>query len=243
MAWPSAKIRDEMRLLGCPVSIWEGVPYARTHTRELQLGSNSESPNSSRLVVLTGTPVKIQSYSVMAVAYVNCKGGTLSESAWTEVREFLQWTEAQGHEVTASLQNQHHKVRLSEFVESGTIIFPLSGIAFLLASAQDLTVASRATLFDRVEKFISVHRNCFLVLTAALHGPEEWNLMFSIQQRFLGSNLRLFPAHNNNDVIKMILTIAKVTCKPHLERVRDRLLGAKSKIIENSPVWKTLDQL
>ncbi|XP_075471657.1 protein SPO16 homolog isoform X2 [Ascaphus truei] len=130
-----------------------------------------------------------------------------------------------GHDVATSLQSQHHKVRYSESVESGSIIFSLSGVAFLLANAQDLFVTSREALFDRVEKFISVHRNCFLVIAAALHGPNEWNLMFNIQQRFLGSNLRIIPVHNSADTVKMILTIAKqeqskrrLTCSRRVRR-------------------------
>ncbi|MEE6494533.1 hypothetical protein FKM82_001777 [Ascaphus truei] len=148
-----------------------------------------------------------------------------------------------GHDVATSLQSQHHKVRYSESVESGSIIFSLSGVAFLLANAQDLFVTSREALFDRVEKFISVHRNCFLVIAAALHGPNEWNLMFNIQQRFLGSNLRIIPVHNSADTVKMILTIAKVTSKPHLANIQGRLLKAKTHIVEISNVWKVLDRI
>ncbi|XP_075038484.1 protein SPO16 homolog [Mixophyes fleayi] len=149
----------------------------------------------------------------------------------------------QEHEVTASLLNQQHKLRFSESVQSGCVIFPLSGIAFLLASTQELFGLQRETLFARIQQFITVHRNSFLVLVAALYGSEEWDLMFDIQLRFLGSNLRIIPAHNSADVVKRILTIAKVTCKPCLENIRDRLLQAKSYIVENSPVWKTLDQV
>ncbi|XP_063794820.1 protein SPO16 homolog [Pseudophryne corroboree] len=149
----------------------------------------------------------------------------------------------QDHEVTASLLNQQHKVRFSESVQSGCVIFPLSGIAFLLASTQELLGMQRETVFVRIQQFISVHRNSFLVIVAALHGPEEWDLMFRIQLRFLGSNLRIIPAHNSADIVKSILTIAKVTCKPYLDDIRDRLLQAKAHIVENSPVWKTLDQM
>ncbi|KAM8930038.1 protein SPO16 homolog [Pelodytes ibericus] len=148
-----------------------------------------------------------------------------------------------GHGVTASFQSQQHKVRFSDSVENRSIIFPLSGIAFLLADAQDLFVTSREIVFDRVQKFISVHRNCFLVIESALQGSEEWNLMFSIQQRFLGSNLRILPVHNNIELVKTLLTIAKATSKPHVENIRDRLLNAKTQIVENSPVWKVLDQI
>ncbi|XP_018420586.1 PREDICTED: uncharacterized protein C1orf146 homolog [Nanorana parkeri] len=147
------------------------------------------------------------------------------------------------HEVATSLQSQQHKVRFSESVQSGSVIFPLSGIAFLLANAQELFDTPGEVVHDRIQKFISVHRNSFLVIVAALHGPEEWDLMFRIQLRFLGSNLRIIPAHNNADVVKSMLTVTKATCKPHIENILDKLLQAKMYIVENSPVWKTLEQI
>ncbi|KAM4642186.1 protein SPO16 homolog [Discoglossus pictus] len=162
-------------------------------------------------------------------------------TSWTST--VIMSSSMRDHEVTSSLQNQHHKVRFSESVESGIIIFSLSGIAFLLTNAEELLATSIEALFDRIEKFISVHRNCFLVIAAALHGPIEWNLMFNIQQRFLGSNLRIIPAHNSADMVKIMLTIAKVTSKPHIESIRDRLLMAKEQIVEDSPVWKALDSI
>ncbi|PIO32513.1 hypothetical protein AB205_0037380 [Aquarana catesbeiana] len=118
-----------------------------------------------------------------------------------------------------------------------------SGIAFLLANAQELFDTTKEMVYDRIQQFISVHRNSFLVIVAALHGPEEWDLMFSIQLRFLGSNLRIIPAHNNADVVKSMLTVVKATCKPHIENILDRLLQAKMHIVENSPAWKTLNQM
>ncbi|XP_040264673.1 protein SPO16 homolog [Bufo bufo] len=149
----------------------------------------------------------------------------------------------QDHEVIATLRNQQHKIRFSKSLLAGSIIFPLSGIAFLLANAQEALGSQREDAFDKIQQFTSIHRNSFLVLVAALHGPEERDLMFSIQLRFLGSNLKIIPAHNSVETVKSILTIAKATSKPHLESIRDRLLQAKMHIAENSPVWKTLDEL
>eukprot|EP00079_Xenopus_tropicalis_P016021 XP_004914331.1 PREDICTED: uncharacterized protein C1orf146 homolog [Xenopus tropicalis] len=169
------------------------------------------------------------------------EGSTREPAKWTTT--VIVSTALQGNEVAASLQREHHKVRFSQSVESGSIIFPLSGIAFLLANAQELFTSSQETFFPWIGNFISVHRNCFLVLTSALHGSSEWNLMFTIQQRFLGSNLRIIPAHNNAEIVKIMLIIAKATSKPHLETITDRLLKAQSQIIELSPVWQILDSI
>ncbi|KAG9483162.1 hypothetical protein GDO78_009224 [Eleutherodactylus coqui] len=117
----------------------------------------------------------------------------------------------QDHEVIACLQNQQHKIRFSESVLTGSIIFPLSGVAFLLANAQEVLGTRREAIFDIIQQFTSIHRNSFLVIVAALHGPEEWDFIFSIQLRFLGSNLKVIPTHNSVETVKSILTIAKVS--------------------------------
>uniref|UniRef100_A0A8D2J4A4 Chromosome 1 open reading frame 146 n=1 Tax=Varanus komodoensis TaxID=61221 RepID=A0A8D2J4A4_VARKO len=147
--------------------------------------------------------------------------------SWINLHEWRQCTSSQ------------HRVRYSESVEDGSIIFSLSGVAFLLADAQGF-FADRELFFERIKKFITIHRNGFLLLSAAHHGPEEWNVTFKVQQRFLGSNLRIIPVHNTAEAIKLMLTIAKTTSKPYLDNIRYRMLMAKTQIVEQSSVWKML---
>ncbi|KFQ28668.1 Uncharacterized protein C1orf146, partial [Merops nubicus] len=146
------------------------------------------------------------------------------------------------HEISTILQRQHHRVRYSESVETGSVIFSLSGVAFLLSDTQDLLMRGEEQFSKRIQKFINIHRNSFLVLSAALHGPEEWNVMFRIQRRFLGSNLRVIPVHNTAETVKLMLTIAKVTSKPQADDARYKMTMTKAQIIENSPVWKMLQE-
>uniref|UniRef100_A0A8C8S3S8 Chromosome 1 open reading frame 146 n=1 Tax=Pelusios castaneus TaxID=367368 RepID=A0A8C8S3S8_9SAUR len=110
------------------------------------------------------------------------------------------------------------------------------------ADTQDLFKTGELFL-GRIQKFINVHRNSFLLLSAALHGPKEWDLMFRIQKRFLGSNLRVIPVHNTAETVKLMLTIAKTTSKPHIDNIRYRMLMAKDQITEQSPVWKMLHKI
>ncbi|KAM3841781.1 protein SPO16 homolog [Vipera latastei] len=146
----------------------------------------------------------------------------------------------QDHEISTTLQNQQHRVRYSDSVENGSIIFSLSGVAFLLADTQDLLLINSKDIFERIKKFMTIHRNGFLLLSAALHGPKEWEMIFRIQQRFLGSNLRIVPIHNTAEGVQLMLTIAKTSSKPYLDNVHYRMLMAKTQIIEQSPVWKML---
>lgn len=61
---------------------------------------------------------------------------------------------------------------------------PFTGVAFLLMDAKECIMSAEEMYLAKIEKFINIHQNSFLVLSAALHGPEEWKLMFRIQQRY-----------------------------------------------------------
>ncbi|XP_009073075.1 PREDICTED: uncharacterized protein C1orf146 homolog [Acanthisitta chloris] len=148
----------------------------------------------------------------------------------------------QNHDISTLLQRQQHRVRYSESVETGAVIFPLSGVAFILSDTQDLLTRGDEEFSERIQKFINIHRNSFLVLSAALHGPEEWSVMFRIQRRFLGSNLRVIPVHNPAETVKLMLTMAKVTSKPQADDTRYKMAMTKAQIIERSPVWKMLQE-
>ncbi|XP_043855267.1 protein SPO16 homolog [Dromiciops gliroides] len=149
----------------------------------------------------------------------------------------------QSHEVAAIFKNENHRIRYSNSVEPGSIIFSLSGVAFLLRDAQDCLMTTEETLLAQIEKFIRIHRNSFLALSAAFHGPREWQLMSRIQQRFLGDNLRIIPVHSPSDAVKLMTMIAKSTCKPYIDNIHYRMIMAKAQIIEQSPVWKTLHKI
>ncbi|XP_009917911.1 protein SPO16 homolog [Haliaeetus albicilla] len=166
------------------------------------------------------------------------ESGGQEQSRW--ITTVIMSTALQNHEISTILQRQQHRVRYSESVEMGSVIFSLSGVAFLLSDIQELLMTGEEQFSKRIQKFINIHRNSFLVLSAALHGPEEWNVMFRIQRRFLGSNLRVMPVHNTAETVKLMLTIARVTSKPQADDTRYKIAMTKAQIIENSPVWKML---
>ncbi|CAL8255461.1 unnamed protein product [Merluccius merluccius] len=147
----------------------------------------------------------------------------------------------QNHDVVRSLSRQQHRIRFSDSVESGSFIFPSSGTAFLVVYLDELPENVTETgLFEKIKTFTQVHRNSFLLLCAPFIGKRELDILSDIQQRFFGSNLKVLPVWNNVDIIKGMLTISKVTSKPHVDSIRDRLSMARAHIIERSPVWKML---
>ncbi|XP_040896785.1 protein SPO16 homolog [Toxotes jaculatrix] len=147
----------------------------------------------------------------------------------------------QNHDTNRKLSAQQHRIRASDSVESGAFIFPLSGTAFLLVDPQDLPERfEESGLIDRIQKFVRVHRNSFLLLYAPFNGNRELEILSRIQCRFLGTNLRILPVRNNDEIVKGMLTIAKATSKPHADQICDRMSLAQAHIIESSPVWKML---
>ncbi|XP_042853809.1 protein SPO16 homolog isoform X2 [Panthera tigris] len=137
------------------------------------------------------------------------ENGTKEKIKWTTT--IIISSSLKSCEVATAL-DRSHKIRYSDSVENGSIIFSLSGVAFLLMDAKECFTSAEEIFLAKIEKFTNIHQNSFLVLSAAFHGPEEWKLMFRIQQRFLGSNLRILPVHNTVDVINLMCTIAKRSC-------------------------------
>ncbi|XP_031613709.2 uncharacterized protein C1orf146 [Oreochromis aureus] len=150
-------------------------------------------------------------------------------------------TSLQSHEIIRMLNAQQHRIRFSDSVHPGAFIFPLSGTAFLMVDPQDLPEPSEESgVFERIKKFVQVHRNCFLLLHSPFKGKKELETLTVIQNRFFGSNLRILPVQNTDEIVKGMLTIAKATSKPHVDSIRDRISLARAHIIESSPVWEML---
>ncbi|KAF7203857.1 protein SPO16 homolog [Nothobranchius furzeri] len=147
----------------------------------------------------------------------------------------------QNHEVYRMLRAQQHRIRLSGSVEAGSVIFPLSGTAFLLAEPQGFPESlDHSEFFELIEKFTQVHRNCFLLLFATFSGKGQLQTLTEIQSRFFGSNLRILPVQNAAEIVRGMLAIAKATSKPHADRIQACMSLVRAHIIENSPVWDIL---
>ncbi|XP_061833422.1 protein SPO16 homolog isoform X1 [Nerophis lumbriciformis] len=163
----------------------------------------------------------------------------MEESVWTTT--IIISTSLQSHDTLRMLRAQQHRIRLSDGVERGTFIFPLAGVAFMLVEPQHLPEnLEESGLIEQIKKFAQVHRNCFVLLYAPFNGKRETDTLSLIQQSFFGSNPRVLPVRNNTDILKGMLTIAKATSKPHVERIQDHMALARTHILERSPVWDVL---
>ncbi|XP_073708604.1 protein SPO16 homolog [Garra rufa] len=152
-------------------------------------------------------------------------------------------TSPQCDEPSQILLAQHHRIRRSDSILSSAFVFPSSGTAFMLVTPEEFPAKlENAEFFERIEKFVQVHRNSFLLLQAPVHGKREWEILSSVQNRFLGCNLRVIPVHSAADVVKGMLAIAMASSKPNVENLRDQMSLACTYIIDHSPVWKMLQE-
>ncbi|XP_062853314.1 protein SPO16 homolog isoform X2 [Trichomycterus rosablanca] len=150
----------------------------------------------------------------------------------------------QNNELSRLLSAQQHRLRFSDSVEPGSFVFPLSGTAFMLITPEQFPEKTEsAEFFERIEKFVQVHRNSFILLQSPVFGTEEWEFVSTLQNRFFGSNVKVLPIHSNGDAVRSMLTIAKATSKPHVDSVRDRMNLARARIIKRSPVWDLLQSV
>ncbi|XP_026069540.1 protein SPO16 homolog isoform X2 [Carassius auratus] len=139
---------------------------------------------------------------------------------------------------------QQHRIRRSDTILSSAFVFPMSGTAFLLVTPEEFPAKlENSEFFERIEKFVQVHRNSFLLLQAPVYGKREWEILSSVQNRFLGCNLRVIPVHSTADVVKGMLVIAKATSKPNVANLSDQMSLACTYIIDHSPVWGMLQEM
>ncbi|XP_012737970.2 uncharacterized protein C1orf146 homolog [Fundulus heteroclitus] len=150
----------------------------------------------------------------------------------------------QNHDTCRTLSAQQHRIRFSDSVEAGAFIFPRSGTAFLLVDPQHLPEPlEESGLTERIQKFVQVHRNCFLLLYSPFNGKKELQVLSQIQHRFFGSNLKILPVRNGAQIAKGMLTVAKATSKPHVDRIRERMSVARAHVVDTSPVWEMLKDI
>uniref|UniRef100_W5KBJ5 Chromosome 1 open reading frame 146 n=1 Tax=Astyanax mexicanus TaxID=7994 RepID=W5KBJ5_ASTMX len=138
-------------------------------------------------------------------------------------------TSLQNHEALWMILSQQHRLRFSDSVEHGALVFPLSG-NFILQHTLPPSKSESSKFFNRIEKFSPVY------------GAREWEIVI-LQQLFFGSNLKVLPLHSNVDIVKALLTIAKATSKPLVDSIRERMALARAQIIERSPVWEVLGHM
>ncbi|XP_060552727.1 protein SPO16 homolog [Ruditapes philippinarum] len=122
------------------------------------------------------------------------------------------------------------KVRVSNGVIPGSVVFPLSSVAFLIVPVSRATtldpennIQLSQELIERVDNFLKVHKNCYMLCQAPLHGQNEKQVFAMIQRMYLNTRLNMIPVHNAMEGVKTMFTIAKGLCKPVSDILNERL--------------------
>ncbi|XP_027044534.1 uncharacterized protein C1orf146 homolog isoform X3 [Pocillopora damicornis] len=107
---------------------------------------------------------------------------------------------------------QYHKVRVTDTTGHGVIIFPLSSVAFMIMPLDQV-------LTENQEK----------------HLINEDTI-----ERFLGTSSRFIPAHSAKECFECMMTISKVTSKPMVGVIQERMKRLQESTINDNIVLGAL---
>ncbi|KAJ7365672.1 hypothetical protein OS493_002385 [Desmophyllum pertusum] len=137
---------------------------------------------------------------------------------------------------------QENKVRVTDTTGQGVIIFPLSSVAFMVVPLDQVLKESQGQILmnqdiiERIQRLNQLHRRAYVILVAALMGPEEMQALTALQNRFLGTKSRFIPAHNAKECVDCMVTIAKVTCKPMAGVIQERMKKLQASTVSDNVV-------
>ncbi|KAL4229525.1 hypothetical protein ACF0H5_012565 [Mactra antiquata] len=149
------------------------------------------------------------------------------------------------------LQENQQKVRFSGNIIPGSIIFPLSGIAFMLVPltetvkkhGEQQTFKLVEEFTERVDNFLQIHRKCYLLCQATLHGQMEQTIFAMIQKKYLSTRLNMLIVHNVGEAVKTMFTIAEGLCKPKMTETYTRIQSSVKEHSEQDSVSLALQQI
>ena len=130
-----------------------------------------------------------------------------------------------------------------------TCLFPQSSVAFMVLPANE-TLSSWPPNNDRPEihkdllknfaEFIKLKHNCFVLLCSAVFGKDEQRVLSLLQQRYFSNQLNFLPVHNSKECIECMVSIAKVSCKPLSDIIRERFERVQQQFLSEETVTTIL---
>ncbi|KAL3837469.1 hypothetical protein ACJMK2_022823 [Sinanodonta woodiana] len=146
------------------------------------------------------------------------------------------------------LTTYSYSVRESESIIPDTVIFPLSRVAFLIVPLNSCLSGSgqldiKEDLVQRIDKFIQVHRNRYILCQASTFAEQECQAFSFIQQQYLKNRLQLLPCHNAEEGVKAMITIAKLLCRPTCQEMNSRLQHLLAQQLKKDSATEFLKQM
>ncbi|XP_020917436.1 uncharacterized protein LOC110254739 [Exaiptasia diaphana] len=144
---------------------------------------------------------------------------------------------------------KNNKVRLSENTGEDVIIFPLSSVAFFLLNSGKIIDSTdgfktiNANLVERLEKFNQIHRHGYVIISLNTQPVQQFELLILLQERFSKVHLNFIPVSSSIESVQCMDNIAKVTCKPLIDVIKERLQKLQSSAISESVILQILSSL
>ena len=111
-----------------------------------------------------------------------------------------------------------------------TCLFPQSSVAFMVVPVSE-TLSSwppndrpqlRENLLKNLTEFCKLKHKCFVLLCSAVYGTNEQKVLSLLQEQFFSEPLSFLPVHNSKECTECMISIAKVSCKPLSDVIRER---------------------
>ena len=129
-----------------------------------------------------------------------------------------------------------------------TCLFPQSSVAFMVVPVNE-TLSSwppkdhpelQKDLLKNFTEFSKLKHNCFVLLCSAVFGKDEQQVLSLLQQRYFSDRLNFLPVHNSKECIECMISIAKVSCKPLSDIIRERFERVQQQFLSEETVTAIL---
>lgn len=149
-------------------------------------------------------------------------------------------------------KSKSDKVRTSENLSRGTVLFPMAKTAFLLVEisekmmsqlkeATGTTPVSQLTcdIIQRIDKHASRHANSYVVLMAGLFTDREMEVVELLQIRYMTSRMQGFLyAHNAEEAVNVMMKVAWMQSPPVSTLMSQKFCEVMAEQVQGKPLRK-----
>lgn len=95
-------------------------------------------------------------------------------------------------------------------------------------------------LLKNFSEFSKLKHNCFILLCSAVFGRDEQRALSFLQQSYFSDRLNFLPVHNSKECCECMISIAKVSCKPLSDIIRERFERVQQQFLSEGTVMTIL---
>ena len=91
-------------------------------------------------------------------------------------------------------------------------------------------------LLKNFSEFSKLKHKCFVLLCSAVYGTDETRVLSLLQQHYFSDRLNFLPVHNSKECTECMISIAKVSCKPLSDVIRERFERVQQQFLSEENV-------